>query len=122
MRPTWNPQRRQELVNGVMAHFAIPVSVNIPDAEQPEGWQVVYGGNLDAAVERIHQMQDNIVAIYKEKGVAAITKYDALFMYASQWLEWILVRGPQDPDYKEMIDLMEAWLVVYATCQAKHLN
>ena len=121
--PRWSATRHREVVNGVLAQFAIPVRVHPPGEDTPRDWTVeVFGGSLDAALERIHARQDRIIARFTGIGASAITKYEALFMYATQWVEWTLCSGFQDSGSAEIEDLMDCWLVVYATTERRYAS
>lgn len=124
MLPDWNKAQQEQLTNDILAHYAIPVVVR--PASNSDGactWEVsVLGGTLEAALERIHALQERIIGRISKHGMGAVSRQDALFMYASQWLEWTVVRGEETPDYAEVLELMEVWAVLFLSRGPGFLN
>lgn len=123
MIPSWSISQRREMVNSVLANYKIPMEVfPISNKDGPENWKLrVYGGDMDAALERIHKLQTTIINRVNEKGLETVSRREALFMYVSQWLEWdVLGGGHEKPEHLEMVDLMSGWVLVYHAMGEKH--
>ncbi|MCI0672643.1 MAG: hypothetical protein L0Y64_19530 [Myxococcaceae bacterium] len=117
MFPLWSEALRQQLTNAVLARYSIPVEV-VPTAA-PDGsrcWELsVTGGTLEAVLERMHAVQDRIIRRISMRGMQAVSRHDALFMYVSQWLEWTFAGGEATRDHVRTLELMEGWAVLYTT-------
>lgn len=116
MIPPWSDLQRQSVINAVFADFAIPLEVALStEGVDAPSWKVhAFGGTVQASLDRIHSRQDRIVRRYAQRGVRALSSREALFMYASQWLEWVVFEGARDPDHDDVLELMEGWFILHA--------
>lgn len=114
-----NSARQADVLNNVFLDFAIPVLV-YRDPAKPDEWLLrTWGGDLDTAVERMREKQKRIASRFQKYGVSAISRKDALFMYASQWVEWNFLDQPAENT--QMLELMEGWLAVWGSME-QHLS
>ena len=122
MREVWSISRQQSEINNVLARYAVPAVVYPPLTEDPKAWIITFDSHFQAILDLLHDKQNKVFDRCVSGGIERMSKTDALFMFASQWLEWMLVRAKDDPDDAEMFELIENWFTIYLYRGTKHLN
>jgi hypothetical protein len=114
----------QRMANTVFSRHSIPVEV-IPSllCDDLSSWKVIpLGGSLESVLEQLREQRADILADLAELGMVTVSRQDALFMYTSYWLEWVLVRGPNDPYYMMALDAMERWCILHAALENRQVQ